>query len=1489
MTIHRTFISGWLILAVGGGVGASFVAAQNRPADAAKSADAAAAKPTVAAAAMPADAAASKPAEAAPGRPADASAEKPTDAAAAKPLLDESWVKELQWRCIGPANMGGRITALAVYEKDPSMWWVGTASGGLLKTVNNGVSFEHQFDRENTCSVGDVAVFAGDANIVWVGTGEANPRNSVSWGDGVYRSTDGGKTWTHCGLKSSFQIGQIALHPTDPNIAYVGALGRLWGPNEERGLYKTVDGGKTWEKTLTIDDQTGIIDVQLKPGEPDTLLAATYERQRDLYCSNDPAKKIGPGSALYRTTDGGRNWVRVTRGLPSSNFGRIGLDFYRKDPSVVYMVLESEQIGKEPPNAAYVGLRGEDASVGARLTEITAGGPAEKAGLKIGDIVLAVDDETIHTYNDLNRSIKRRLAGEQVRVEASRDRKSVFADVVFTARPTAEAAPPPAAAPRDRPGPTGRPGSTEQASVPFSSGLGGQRENVTDQQGPQGHEYGGVYVSRDSGESWTRINSVNPRPMYFSEIRVDPSDSNFIYVLGISLYRSKDGGMAFTADGGNNAHPDHHALWIDPRDGRHQILGNDGGLYVSYDRQDHWDHLNHMAIGQFYHVAVDSRRDYRVYGGLQDNGSWGGPSRSRSERGPINQDWISIGGGDGFVCAVDPTDPDQVYFESQNGGMGRFNLRTGERGFIRPETERELRYRWNWKTPITLSSHNSKILYAAANYVFRSLKQGDQMKRISPEITRTDQGSATALAESKFDPDVVYVGTDDGAFWVTANGGHDWTKLVDFPHDADKGTAGKAGAGKQDALSSAAGSVVKSLLNAAGLAAGLSKAKEEKGKLEPAPPVSAGAVPPPAGAAPPPVAAPAGVPAGPPDASDARPPGAGGPGGMLQMLQRMDANGDGKIQKDEVPERMQGMFDRMDTNKDGAIDKDEIAEAAERSRTRGGPPGGRGGNPPPGEGPPPGDGPPPGEGPPPGAVPPQAEAGHGPSVTQSAPGSQPPPAEKPAESAPPAQTPPPQAPPTQGAPAAQPATATSSSANTVTPTQGVPSAAAAPVPSVADDPLTGVWSAQLISDQLPPGAGAFTLTFKLDAGGKFTGTVNSQMGEDDLLDGKFDAASGKFSFASQRSGMNMSYGGTIKSGKLSGHLNAEGGMFEADFEGTRTSTTVPAALSAASSAPSAAAPEAKKDAPKPEGATLTKLLPGWRYVSSIETSRLKKGRVYVTFDGHRSNDDEPYVFTSEDEGKTWRSIRGNLPTSAGSTKALREDVVNESILYLGTEFGAYVTIDRGATWTRLNGTLPTVAVHDFAVHPTAGEVVAATHGRSLWILDVTPIRQMSDKTVTADAWLFRPGNGIYWRPQPGRGDTTRRFVGENPPDQVQVFYALKSPAQRISLEIQDPAGETVRKLEPKNEAGLHKATWDLRRTPPEGQPQQNRFRGGAGLVPSGEYVVALKVDGKTLTEKLQIQTDPEFPDYRPWERSGGGEEFEEPTAEPEAEDIGEEL
>src|SRR5262249_9915809 len=288
--------------------------------------------------------------------------------------LPDQWTKELKWRCVGPASMGGRIVAISVFEADPTTWWVATASGGLVKTTNNGTTFEHQFDREATVSIGDVCVAPSDRNIVWVGTGENNPRNSVSYGNGVYKSTDGGKSWKNVGLKKTFQIGRIVIHPTNPNVVYVGALGRLYGPSEERGVFKTTDGGEHWEKVLFIDDKTGIIDLQMNPSDPETLLAAAWERRRDEFDSHpgnelppaegydryDPIKKWGAGGGIYRTTDGGKHWHRVSEGLPGNPTGRIGLDFYRKDPKTVFAVVDCENIGKGPP-PVWLGIQGEDA------------------------------------------------------------------------------------------------------------------------------------------------------------------------------------------------------------------------------------------------------------------------------------------------------------------------------------------------------------------------------------------------------------------------------------------------------------------------------------------------------------------------------------------------------------------------------------------------------------------------------------------------------------------------------------------------------------------------------------------------------------------------------------------------------------------------------------------------------------------------------------------------------------------------------------------------------------------------------------------------------------------------------------------------------------------------------------------------------------------------------------------------------------------------
>jgi len=1020
-----------------------------------------------------------------------AAAEESAPAPAPAPPLSTAWLKPLAWRSIGPAAMGGRITGIAVSARDAATWWVATASGGLVKTTNNGITFEHQFDHEHTVSVGDVAVAPSDDRIVWVGTGEANPRNSVSWGDGVYKSTDGGKTWAHMGLPGSFQVGAIRIHPTNPDIVWVGALGHLWGPNAERGLFRTTDGGKTWQKVLYVDDRTGVIDVALNPSDPDTLLVATWERRRDGFDTNDPVQRHGPGSALFKSTDGGASFRRITAGLPTKALGRIGLDYSAKNPEVVYMVLDSEVTGTEPPDAPFLGVNGTDADAGARLTAVVADGPAAKAGLQKGDIVVRLGDASILCWADLVRLARQHVAGETVKIEVSREHKSVVTDLTLGTRPEEKRKEDGGVYAGVRPGPG-----------MFDAGLGGQRPNLQDQQGRAGHEYGGLYRSEDGGDTWTRVNTLNPRPMYFSKVRVDPSDDRRVWVLGIRLWRSEDGGATFQGDGAPGVHPDHHALWIDPARGSHMILGTDGGIYVTWDGGKAWDHLNHVAIGQFYDAAVAPNRDYWVYGGLQDNGSWGGPNRVGHARGPTNADWIMIGGGDGFRCRVDAHDPALVYFESQGGGIGRRHLATGEMAFMQPKAPKGVRYRFNWNTPFLLSHHNAKLYYTAGNVVFRSLDRGEGLRAISPEITRTEKGSATALAESPLDPDALWVGTDDGALFGTRDGGHTWTDL--WPLEAPAAPAVKA----------------------------------------------------PAPANPEPVA----------------------PAAKEQ----------------------------------GAVETEPVSRAA-RTET----------------------------------------------------------------------------------PPAQPVSA---------------------------------------------------------------------------------------------------------------------------------------------------------------GQPLRALVPGPRWVSWIEPSRYAAGRAYVVLDAHRSDDFTPYLLVTEDYGATWRSIRGDLPDEAGTTRVLREDIANENMLWLGTEFGAWVSLDRGATWISLNTNLPTVAVHHFALQAASGDVVAATHGRSLWVLDATLLRQLTPDVLAEDVHLFTPRPAVQWRPEPRSGGD-RTFTGENPYGGAEIFYALAKKAGPLTLEVTTLDGQPVRTLQTKGEAGLHRATWDLRRAPEKGHRRAPRVR-------PGTYRLVLETAGRTWTTDVVVENDPSQADDR---------------------------
>jgi photosystem II stability/assembly factor-like uncharacterized protein len=598
---------------------------------------------------------------------------------------------------------------------------------------------------------------------------------------------------------------------------------------------------------------------------------------------------------------------------------------------------------------------------------------------------------------------------------------------------------------------------------PYAGPLGGQRANAQGQQGPGGDDTGGVYRSADGGRTWSRVNSLDERPFYFSVVRCDPNDANTVYALGIRLYRSTDGGRTFSPDGINaGVHSDLHDLWIDPRDSRHLLVGTDGGTYVSYDRGGHWEHLDHAAVGQFYHVAVDTRRPYRVYGGLQDNGCWGGPSRTLRPSGPTNADYQFLHGGDGFVCRVDPTDPDVVYTESQHGTILRHDLRTGQAKLVRPRVRAGAgKYRFNWNTPFLLSQHNARVLYSAGNYVFRSVERGDGLKIISPEVTRTKRGSATALAESPRSADVLWVGTDDGALWLTRDGGKAWADV-------------------------------------------------------------------------------------------------------------------------------------------------------------------------------------------------------------------------------------------------------------------------------------------------------------------------------------------------------------------SGNLSAAG-------------------------------------------------LPGPRWVASVEPSRVAAGRCYVAFDAHRSDDDEPYVFVTEDFGKTWKSLRANLP--AGPSRVLREDLRNPDLLYLGTEFAAFASLDRGASWFKLNGpTLPTVAVHEFAQPTTADEVVAATHGRSLWVLEVTTLRQLRPGKGEGRAALFAPAAVTRWQldfTREGMFRTgTRRFVGQNPPRQATFDFVLAKKAEKVSLQVLDVHGNLVRDLDVSKEKGpgMHRVGWDLVSGPapkgPKGRPEVTPFTPYGRPVKPGTYRVVLDVDGVRHAQAVTVAPDP---------------------------------
>ena len=890
--------------------------------------------------------------------------------------------KKLEFREIGPAVMGGRIDDFAVVEGNPNIIFVGTASGGVWKTTNNGTTWEPVFDKEAVSTIGDIAIAPSDPSIVWVGTGEPNNRQSSSWGDGAYKSLDGGKTWQRMGLSATHHIGRVVIHPRNPDIVYVAALGHLWGPNAERGVFKTTDGGKTWDRVLKINDDTGVSDIAMDPQSPDTLYAAAYERRRTPFGFNGG----GPDGGIYKTTDGGANWKKLSKGLPYENggdVGRIGLDIYRKDPNIVYAIVQ--------------------------------------------------------------------------------------------------------------------------------------------------HEKGGTFRSEDKGETWKKMGDTNPRPSYYSQIRIDPNNDLRIWELGAQMFYSEDGGKKFATDRVHGIHGDFHAMWIDPSDSNHIITGSDGGIHWSYDNGRTWDFINTIAIGQFYEIGLDNEKPYHICGGLQDNGSWCGPSQTLTRDGITNEDWTVIHGGDGFYAAVDPVEPWIVYTESQDGHVDRRDLRTGQQRSIQPEAKNvEAHYRFQWNSPVAVSAFDHQTIYYGGNYLFKSTDRGDTWARLGGDLTtgvdrnklqifgKTPDKSTlsrhdgvqeyptiTTFSESPLSANVIWVGTDDGNVQVTRDGGKNW-----------KNVAGR------------------------------------------------------------------------------------------------------------VP--------------------------------------------------------------------------------------------------------------------------------------GVP-------------------------------------------------------------------------------------------------------------KGT--------------------------------------------YVSRVVASKASEGSAFVTFDGHRGNDYSIYMFATSDFGESWKAIRNGIPDSAGSVHVLREHPRNHNLLFAGAEFGLWVSWDRGASWTALKGNFPTVPVDDIQIQVRENDLVLATHGRSIWILDdITPLEKMDNTVAAGDLTFFPPRTGIsYFIRQRRWSGGQKAFTAKNPAYGAILNYYLKEAVPpeavkpektekeksaetktdqeskskagseekakeaaaakkegKVKITVTDKDGKVVREFDAPGAAGVNRANWDLRYNPAaDPTPEQlEAMAAGYGVGPRGplaepgKYIVKIKAGAKEATQEITVEEDP---------------------------------
>ncbi|WP_286261749.1 VPS10 domain-containing protein [Thalassotalea atypica] len=584
----------------------------------------------------------------------------PAFAAQSDKKVDAEIYKNIKLRNIGPAVTGGRVSDFAFNPNNPAQYYVATAAGGIWKTDNAGTTWKPIFDNETSFSLGDITMDPNNTQVIWAGSGENNSQRSVAYGDGVYKSEDGGNSWNNVGLKNSEHIGEILIDPRNSDVVYVAAQGPLWNKGGDRGLYKTIDGGKTWEKSLNISEHTGVSDIAFDPQNPDVIYATSYQRRRHVWTLING----GPESSIHKSTDAGKTWTKINKGLPSVELGRIGIDVAPSDGNIVYAIVEAQK-GKS-----------------------------------------------------------------------------------------------------------------------------------------------GFYRSIDGGASWHKQSDyVSGSPQYYQEIVVDPKNANRVYSLDTYLMVSEDGGKTFTKAGEADKHVDNHALWIDPNNTNHLIIGSDGGVYESWDRAKHWTFKDNMPLTQFYKVTVDNDYPfYNVFGGTQDNASLGAPHRTTTNSGIQNSDWLFTQFGDGFKTVIDPKNPDIIYSQYQHGGLARYDKKSGERVQMQPVSpDKTVAQRFNWNSPILISPHNNERLYYASQQVFKTENRGDDWQVISGDLSRnTDRnklkvmdkvwsvdavaknqstsfyGAVIALTESSLQEGLLYSGSDDGVMHVTKDGGTEWTKL-DWP------------------------------------------------------------------------------------------------------------------------------------------------------------------------------------------------------------------------------------------------------------------------------------------------------------------------------------------------------------------------------------------------------------------------------------------------------------------------------------------------------------------------------------------------------------------------------------------------------------------------------------------------------------------------------------------------------------------------------------